>query len=239
MKKESLGLTLSLMLLFGGYITIQNHYFKQQTIEIQKQTQSLASPPIISQTIINQTSTTPPKTNSVQTPAPAPKILNPLTIKSPEDLKLSVSTTNLNWTPIGGCLGQNELTKEQLAYNDKTPVSVISNHKICKSFGFRVGDMDLRNEKSGITKTSSHSIEITQRTQNLQITRSFNFSDTNYNGIFRIEITNISNQDQSTHVDFNLGASSDNITAQQFVFLTAPSNENSPHSKKNQHLKLF
>ena len=217
MKKESIGLALGLMLLFGGYIAIQNFYLKkapaiETTSTIQATNSSVVAtpPPVAANTEKN-----------INTHDVAPAILKPITITG--DAKLSVPYANLVFTQKGGCLGENDLTTEHMAYNDLTPVSVISSYNVCKAFGFKVGDTDLRTENAGISKISSDTLQIVQRTPTLEIERTIHFSSKeNYIGDFKVEVKNISNQNQQTHVDFDLGASSDNKHAGGMFSMVPP-----------------
>lgn len=201
------------MLLFGGYIVVQNYYLtKHQAPEIPPQIHS--SSPVIAP---------PMQPNMTHEPLPLPKTETlPLTVKNPDDLKLSVPYARLEFIQKGGCLGNNELTTEQIAYNDPTPVSVISSYNICKAFGFKVGDTDLRMQDAGIAKTPQGAVQIVQRTQNLEIIRTIHLASENFIGDFQIEVKNISHQNQSTSVDFELGATSDNKHAGGMFSMVPP-----------------
>ncbi len=209
MKKESIGLSLSLLLLFGAYIFVQNFYLKKQQTEISShpensQTINRIAPPTVVNNVDN---------SSVSEQNPQ-KISNhteqlPLIVAHPDDVKLNVSYARLEFTPKGGCLGENALAHEHITYNGFKPVAVIDNYNLCKAFGFKVGDTDLRTEEAGISKTPEGALQIVQRTPTLEIIRTVRFQDTNYMGELQIEIKNISNQTQQTHVDFELGATSD------------------------------
>ncbi|MES2616146.1 MAG: membrane protein insertase YidC, partial [Bdellovibrionota bacterium] len=206
MKKESVGLAVSLMLLFGAYIFVQNYYLKQQPEVTQTAQAAVQGTPI----------------STVSTVSTEKHELLPLTVANPDDLNLFVPYAHLSFTKKGGCLGKNALTTEQVAYNDSTPVSVISSYNLCKAFGFKVGETDLRTQDAGISKKSQNSVQIVQHTDTLEIIRNISFANDNYIGDFNVEVRNISNQAQQTTVDFELGASSDDKHAGGMFSMVPP-----------------
>lgn len=230
MKKESIGLTIGLMLLFGGYIAIQNFYLKSSQTSTVPSSKSSLNSAVKSQnereqSTILDAATKPQNSGEQSTTLNIENKVNellPLTVKNPDDLKLSVPYAKLDFTAKGGCLGENALTTEQIAYNDPTPVSVISNYNICKAFGFKVGDTDLRTENAGFIKTSPSSLHIVQRTNNLEIVRTISLNKENFIGDFDIEVKNISTQNVQTNVAFELGASSDNKHAGGMFSMVPP-----------------
>lgn len=218
MKKENIGLVLGLLILFSGYFIVQNYYLKKQNIENEIQQQNR----IASISKVNSHSETGVQTqqseqkeqnkiaNNVLPENTKEIILTPLKVANTDDLTLQKSYATFHFTPVGGCIGENTLSGEKIAYDDTRPVSIIQNYNLCKAYGFRVGTLDLRNDVSGISKTSDGSIQIVQRAAGLEITRTFKFTDKNYSGDFNIVVRNISQSYQSTNVDFELGATSDN-----------------------------
>ncbi|KAB8033314.1 membrane protein insertase YidC [Fluviispira multicolorata] len=214
MKKETIGLMLGLFLLFGGYFYAQSYYIKQQQTAIEQQNQQQAQ-------LHKEESESAQSTNKAlkNTPTPQPIEANstasssqnlPLVVANPTDLLVKVPYATFEFTPVGGCLGNNSLVGEKVAYNDPTPVSVVQNYNICKAYGFRIGTTDLRNQPARIVKTPEGLTQITQRANGLEIIRTFHFSDKDYNGEFNIIVKNNSQFQQTTNVDFELGATSDN-----------------------------
>lgn len=216
MKKESIGFMLGLFVLIGGYIAINQYYIQKQQQEIdahQKNLQAVQAKNSES-TSATQTTINPSSSANPIAPVENSKAIDenvaPLTIANPSDLIIKKSYATLEFTSIGGCLGSNILTGEKLAYNDPTPVSVIENYNICKAFGFRVGSFDLRKEPAGISKNSQGDLQIVQRINGLEITRIFKFADVNYSGEMQVIVKNMAQNAQSTSVDFEIGATSDN-----------------------------
>jgi YidC/Oxa1 family membrane protein insertase len=222
-KKETIGFMLGLLILFGGYFVVQNHYIQKQQLEMdvqqknqlanhtkshsQVETNILPSPTQETKPLngngIEQNILVSSTEKSKETP------LQPL-VANPADLILKRSYATLEFTPVGGCIGNNTLIGEKIAYNDPTPVSVIQNYNLCKAYGFRIGTLDLREKPSGILKTSEGNLQIVQRANGLEVTRIFKFADKNYSGELQIVVKNISQTPQNTNVDFELGATSDN-----------------------------
>lgn len=189
MKKETIGFTIALMLLFGGYIALQNYYLKKQLNQpVQQQSQPL---------------------QMTQTVKPLLLESKPVAIASGSDLKITRNDATFEFTHTGGCLGNNFLTNEKTAYNNPSPVSVIDNYNVCKAFGFRAENADLRSQPAEISKTADGVVAIVQRTKNLEITRLIKFTNENYGGELQIQVKNISNTPINTTVDMEIGASSD------------------------------
>lgn len=208
MKKESIWFILAMVVLFGGYIAVQNHYLqKQRTLLTQNmspsgpQTTHVVSEPTV------QTSAAPEKLNF--TP-------------SAEALRIEVPYALLTLTAQGGCLGTNLLTKEHVAYNNPTPVSVIDNHQLCKAFGFQVGAEDLRQQAASISKNSDGSTLIVQQASGLEVRRTLKFDEANYMGELTIEVKNISQAHQNVSVDMEIGASSDSNHSGGFLSTDPP-----------------
>ncbi len=204
------------MFLFAGYIAIQNYYLKKQA----SNTSTIATSTTTAPVAAPKSQTTP--TIIEHSSASEPTTVLPITVAHPEDLNLSVPYANLHFTEKGGCLGKNELTTEYVAYNDKTPVSVISNYKLCKAFGFKIGNIDLRTENAGVSKISPDTLQIVQRTSDFEIIRTVHFAEQNFIGDFKIQVKNISAQPQQSQLQFSLGASSDNKHAGGMFSSTPP-----------------
>lgn len=211
-KKETIGLTLSMFFLFIGYIAIQNHYVeKNQKAASQTTTEQITNPAAVSAQ----------KQASV-TSAPKQKKL-PLIVENASALTTKTPTTIFNFTSQGGCLGQNILNNTHTTYNNSTPVSVIANDKACKAFGMRIGSEDLRNSPSRIWKDTAGLTHIVQRTSQLEIEKTFRFSeddDALHN--FTLEVRNISNSYVDTSADLEIGATSDMKDAGGFFAETPP-----------------
>lgn len=189
MKKETIGFTIALMFLFGGYIALQNYYLRKQLNQpAQQQSQQL---------------------QITQTTKPLLLESKPGAVPSGADLKVTLNNATFEFTHTGGCLGKNFLTNEKIAYNNPSPVSVIDNYNICKAFGFRAENADLRNQPAEISKTADGMVAIVQRTKNLEITRLIKFANENYGGELQIQVKNISTAPINTTVDMEIGASSD------------------------------
>lgn len=203
MKKETIGFTIALMFLFGGYIAVQNYYLKKQIheTEIQRKIQLY----------------TPSPTPSTQAPA-----AKPVAVAQGSDLKITKDNATFEFTHVGGCLGNNFLTNEKTAYNNPQPVSVIDNDNICKAFGFRSENMDLRNEPAELLQARDGTVQIIQRSKNLEITRSIQFSDKDNTGDLQIQVKNIATQPITTTVDMEIGASSDTKHAGGLFASTPP-----------------
>ncbi|MGY3804778.1 membrane protein insertase YidC [Pigmentibacter ruber] len=222
MKKESIGFMLGLFLLIGGYIAINQYYIQKQQQEIDAHQKNLQAVQAKNSESTNTTQTTINPTAPVENPKAIDENVAPLTIANPSDLIIKKSYATFEFTSIGGCLGSNILTGEKLAYNDPTPVSVIENYNICKAFGFRVGSFDLRKEPAGISKNSQGDLQIVQRVNGLEITRVFKFADVNYSGEMQVIVKNIAQNAQSTSVDFEIGATSDNKNNGGFLSSVMP-----------------
>lgn len=202
-KKETIGLTLSMFFLFIGYIAVQNYYIeKNQKTALQQQTTEQSAPVIAN--------------NKISAPAQSvvKKISQPtnlpLKVENTQDLQTQLSTTTFNFTENGGCLGANFLNNTHTTYNNTTPVAVVANDKVCKAFGMRVGSEDLRNSPARIWKDQSGATHIVQRTSQLEIEKIFHFFDENdtlHN--FTLEIRNISENFVNTSADLEIGATSD------------------------------
>jgi YidC/Oxa1 family membrane protein insertase len=220
-KKETIGFMLGLLILFGGYFVVQNHYIQKQQLEIETQqknqqvslpkghapmdTEAQAPPPLQAQAAPNSVTPSIPVAGKGKEAH-----LQPLAVANPADLILKRSYATFEFTPVGGCIGNNILPGEKIAYDDPSPVSVIQNYNLCKAYGFRIGTLDLRNEPAGISKTPEGDLQIVQRASGLEVTRIFKFADKNYSGDLQIIVKNISQSPQNTNVDFELGATSDN-----------------------------
>ncbi|WGL60102.1 membrane protein insertase YidC [Pigmentibacter sp. JX0631] len=229
MKKESIGFMLGLFLLIGGYIAINQYYVQKQQQEIDAHQKNIqAAQAKNSDPNIAAQGTTIPSQSVIPTvPAETPKtsIENAsavLPVANPSDLIIKKSYATFEFTSVGGCLGSNILTGEKLAYNDSTPVSVIENYNICKAFGFRVGSFDLRKVPAGISKNSQGDLQIVQTVNGLEITRIFKFADVNYSGEMQVVVKNIAQNAQSTSVDFEIGATSDNKNNGGFLSSVMP-----------------
>jgi len=220
-KKETIGFMLGLFVLFGGYFAVNNHYAQKQQQEMNERQNNLKATQPKNHTSPNESmAATPQATTNIASnvqsqttslPVPEKEVaLQPLTVANPADLIIKKSYATFEFTPVGGCLGNNSLVGEKLAYDDPSPVSVVQNYYICKAYGFRIGTLDLREQPAGISKTPQGDLQIVQRAGGLEITRVFKFSDKNYSGYLQIIIKNISQSPQNTNVDFELGATSDN-----------------------------
>lgn len=214
---------LGLLILFGGYFVVQNHYIQKQQLEMdtQQKNQQAGLPKSQApaetgiQSLPSKTAE-PVSRNETRHDISAATLekskeepLLPL-VANPADLILKRSYATLEFTPVGGCIGNNTLTGEKTAYDDPTPVSVIQNYNLCKAYGFRIGTLDLRDKPAGISKTPEGNAQVVQRANGLEITRIFHFADKNYSGDLQIIVKNISQSPQNTNVDFELGATSDN-----------------------------
>ncbi len=223
MKKETIGFMLGLLILFGGYFVVQNHYIQKQQLEMDTQQKNQQANLLKSQAPVETgIQPFPSKTTGsvsgneteqnisvTQSEKRKEVTLQPL-VANAADLILKRSYASLEFTPVGGCIGNNTLTGEKTAYDDPTPVSVIQNYNLCKAYGFRIGTLDLRDKPSGISKTPEGNVQVVQRANGLEITRVFHFADKNYSGDLQIIVKNISQTPQNTNVDFELGATSDN-----------------------------
>jgi YidC/Oxa1 family membrane protein insertase len=189
-KKESIGFMLGLFVLFGGYFALQNHYMQKQ----QNQPAHTSLPP-------------PVQSQTIQQLPPLP----PVPLKGTHNVVIKRSYANFEFTQKGGCLGNNILVGMQTHHNNPTPVSVIETHLLCKAYGFRVGSQDLRSQPADFALSPTNdALIVTQKTSALEITRTFRFAQENYTGDFSFVVKNISQAEQNTHVDFELGATSDN-----------------------------
>ncbi|WP_338635058.1 membrane protein insertase YidC [Spirobacillus cienkowskii] len=225
MKKETIGFMLGLFVLFGGYVAVQNYYIQQQmnattTADqgvVGSSTQNLAN---------NDAASGIPKQKPLELGASAAEQPpQPLKVANLDDLFIKSDRIDLAFTPTGGCISDNLMLGEKIAYNDSTPVSVIENHNICKAYGFRLrakNVIDLRNQPAGIMKTTDGAIKIVQRSNGLEITRIFKFSPDRYDGDLQIIVKNISQQFQNTSVDFEIGATSDNRNHGSGMFSAVP-----------------
>lgn len=232
MKKESIGFMLGLFVLFGGYFAINHHYVQRQQIEIDTHQKSLQASQAKSNEAVSQTqpqaplNSAPISSQTTQTASAVSTVataeLSPLTVSNPSDLIIKKAYATFEFTPVGGCLGNNVLTGEKVAYNDPTPVSVIENYNVCKAYGFRVGTSDLRKEPAGISKTAQGDLQIVQRVNGLEITRIFKFAAENYVGELQILVKNMTPNAQSTSVDFEIGATSDNQNNGGFLSSVLP-----------------
>lgn len=195
MKKETISFTLALMILFAGYIALENYYLKKQ---------------------IN-VAVTAPNTPAQVLPNPAPQPLiqdkGNLSLVDGKNVTIERKNATYEFTQVGGCLGNNFLTNEKVAYNNQTPVSVIGNDNLCKAFGFRAENTDLRTQNALISRTDNGLVQIIQRTKNLEITRILKLADGNDTGELQIQVKNISNESVRTSVDMEMGASSDSKNA--------------------------
>ncbi|APJ03960.1 membrane protein insertase YidC [Silvanigrella aquatica] len=215
MKKETIGFMLGLLILFGGYFAVNHHYVQKQQLEWEEQqkNQQAANIPKSHEAPASQVPvpTTPSAVvATVQAAPPSETALVPLTVANPADLVVQRSYATFEFTPLGGCIGANTLNGEKMAYDDPTPVAAFQSHNECKAYGFRIGNLDLRNQPAGISKTPEGALQIVQRADGLEITRIFNFTDKNFTADLQILVKNISQSPQNTTVDFELGATSDN-----------------------------
>lgn len=208
MKKETIGFMLSMFLLFGGYFAVQNYYIKSQQVEIEQRSQVVL--PKSSTSSAADAQQTDSAVLSAEQTSSVTHLKSQYTQAKPEELIVKRAYATFDFTSIGGCLGQNVLTGEIVSYTDPTPISVIENHNICKAYGFRIGNEDLRSKPAEIYKTPK-GVLISQTSNGLEVLRSFEFSDDNkYLGELTITVKNNSQIQQNTNVDFELGATSDN-----------------------------
>jgi len=208
-KKETIGLVLSMFLLFVGYMAIQNYYLDKQ----QKNTASQEHP--ASQTDNNNlknmnTPVLPAESKPVATVKKvSPASLLPLKVDNASDLESKTENTTFDFTTVGGCLGQNTLSNAHMAFNNLTPVSVVGNDKSCKAFGLRIGSEDLRNSPARIWKAQDGSTHVIQRTAQLEIEKIFRFSPEDDLHNLTLEVRNISENYLDTSADLEIGATSD------------------------------
>lgn len=142
---------------------------------------------------------------------------------SAADLPIKIPNASFVFTATGGCLGANFLTQTQTAYNDSTNVSVVANDKLCKAFGLRVNDADLRLSPAQIWQTDDGVTHILQRTQQLEVEKTFTFNqedDSLHN--FSLVVRNISESYLDTTVDLEIGATSDSKNAGGLFSNTPP-----------------
>lgn len=229
MKKESIGFMLGLFVLFGGYIAINQYYIQKQQLEIdafQKKSQATQAKSgetsLQPQAIAPSAAVAPAEQIPASNTSVANSVPSPLVVANPSDLIIKKDYATFEFTPVGGCLGNNVIAGAQKTYVDPSPVSVIENYHSCKAFGFRVGTFDLRNEPAGITKTAQGDLQIVQRVNGLEIIRTFKFAEQNYTGEMQVLVKNTSQNAQSTSVDFEIGATSDNQNSGGMLSSTLP-----------------
>ena len=118
MKKETIGFMLGLFVLFGGYFAVNNHYAQKQQQEMNERQNNLKATQPKNHTSPNESmAATPQATTSIASnvqsqatslPVPEKEVaLQPLTVANPADLIIKKSYATFEFTPVGGCLGNN------------------------------------------------------------------------------------------------------------------------------------
>ncbi len=215
-KKESLGLIAGMILLFGFYIGAENYYIK-------KNLQESAHPPsqiqANTQTVVTTAGSDKPNQTS-QPDSPTQASISPSNdletfgeLVNQENAFVSVPYATFHFTKTGGCIGDNFLTQEKQAYNNPQPVSVIENYQICKAFGVKVGDTDMRSSPSTLWKKSENNVVVVQKTEKFEVIKKFVFSQVNYIGHIEISVKNLTDKSLELPLSMEIGATSDNKNA--------------------------
>lgn len=125
-------------------------------------------------------------------------------------VEITTPNASFTFTAIGGCLGANSLTNTKTSYNDPTNVSVIANDKLCKAFGLRVNDEDLRTVPAKVWQAADNTVHLVQQTQKFETEKIFKFSqDNNELHNFTLIVRNTSQEYLDTTADLEIGATSD------------------------------
>jgi YidC/Oxa1 family membrane protein insertase len=138
------------------------------------------------------------------------KQLQPDNSSNISNLEIKTPNALFVFTAVGGCLGQNALTNTKTSYNDPQNVSVVANDKLCKAFGLRIDNEDLRTKPAKIWQSSDKSVHVTQQGQQFEVEKVFSLGEEN-DGLhnFSLIIRNISKNYLDTTADLEIGATSD------------------------------
>ncbi|MBX9703909.1 MAG: membrane protein insertase YidC [Silvanigrellaceae bacterium] len=219
MKKESIGFFIASFCLMLLYFFINSYYLEEnaKTAKTQNQPEVQSA-----KNIAQNSSDVPGIVVSPQSNIPSERL--PLIVENPEALKVTTTQLSLKFTAMGGCIGENSLNDFQVSHTDKAKVPVIGNYYLCKAYGFKVGDKDLRTEPARIVKSADgSSVQVTQRTEELEIIRTFSFNAVqNYFGSLSVAVLNLSSQNITRSVDMELGATSDDRDTGGILSSTPP-----------------
>lgn len=138
------------------------------------------------------------------------------------NLEIKTPNASFIFTTLGGCLGANALTNTQTSYKDLTNVSVVANDKLCKAFGLRINNEDLRSFPAKIWQTADQTIHIVQNTQQFEVEKIFKFNEENDSlHTFSLIVRNTSKNYADSTADLEIGATSD-IRSSGGVFSNTP-----------------
>ncbi len=208
MNRNAIAFVFSTLVLLIGYFYLSQHYAGPKTATAPA-AQEIASPVVaatqIATPIAAATITSASPSNSSTTTT-----INTVRTWKPEDLKLDSALTQVGFSELGGCINQYQLKEysKDASAKTKEPVDLFSGYAVCKSFGTRWGDEDLRNMPAQFER-NGRKISAIQKSHDVEIRRTFEFEENDYGGKLTVEVKNLGTVPAVSSVGIELGAASE------------------------------
>lgn len=214
MNRNTVAFFASVALLFIGYFYLTQQYATQQPLPLNTSTGPAAIVPETVTSAVAPMTPPPPLADSgapgaSSNPAVAAPQAEAFVPAKLEDLRMDFPLADVEFSPLGGCIKSYRLKKHKETLKEGLPAELYSSYAVCKSFGFRIGALDLRADPVSASRPDANTLVLTQRTKDFELRRVFKFNPESYAGNMEVEVKNIGPAQQNTSIGFELGATSE------------------------------
>jgi YidC/Oxa1 family membrane protein insertase len=130
-----------------------------------------------------------------------------------QDLSFKIPAAQVRFSKDGGCIGDMQLTNYKQELSKPEAAALFENFSLCKAFGFKWGEQDLRKSPFSMERLGEQSVRITQRVDYVDIVRTWDFNFKDYMSQLKIEVKNYGQKPVQSTLAFELGGTSEHVKA--------------------------
>ena len=142
-----------------------------------------------------------------------PQIPDFVPVADTEDLGLKIPAGQIRYSKQGGCIGELQLSNYKQTADKQDAALLFENFSLCKAFGLKWGDKDLREAPVAFERLSETSVRLRQRIDSVDVVRTWSFGFKDYTSELKVEVFNFGGSPVQGNLAIELGGTSEHKKA--------------------------